>query len=202
MGLDMNLLYGEMIGSAIIHSVLPVIIFVLGNILFDFMTSNGYTISLILLCIAGSFLVNFGFISSLQQNSCGGIKSIKSVATGAAIAALVTGALVAIPVYVEPMRLMVTSFIGIEHNILLNPKDAENQNDLEKVSVKIHGPRDQTLPDKDPIKPSDIDTQTRWEMAVGSSFWLLFAGAYGIAVGGIMSTSCGPLDQTSGGEVP
>lgn len=157
MGLDMNLLYGEMIGSAIIHSVLPLIIYVIFYV--NYYYDDKYIISLILLCIVGSFLVNFGFISSIQQNSCGGLKSMESVAIGAAIAALVTGVMVAIPVYVEPMRLMVTSFIGIKSNNYL-------------------------------------------DMAVGSSFWLLFAGAYGIAIGGIMSTSCVTLDQASGGELP
>jgi len=198
----MNLMYGEMIGSAMIHGGLPILIYVIGTIMVPTMTKSSYTLSLILLSIVGSYIVNFAFISSLQQNSCNGIKSVKSVAIGAAVSAFVTGALIAIPVYVESMRLMFTTFIGMEHKVELEPEDARKQDILNEASLKvwdrksIPGSAGSSQP-----TPDEIDTQTRREMAAGATFWSLFAGAYGIAIGARMSTSCGPV-QASGGDVP
>ena len=196
----MNLLYGEMLGSAIIHAVAPMATFALGSVMVPTMTKNGYIISLIAVCTVASFIIQFGFLSSLQQSACSGIKSMSSIAGGSLIAALITAAMIAIPVFVEPMRLMVTSVLGMEHKIILEAEDERKQDILVDAAEKVWHEGSPAVKTSSQPSVDELDIQTRREMAIGSAFWLLFAGAYGVGAGAMTSTSCG--SQAGGASVP
>jgi hypothetical protein len=194
MALDLNLLYGEMAVSAALHGMLPFIVFAMSQNLVV-MTRYSYISILFVLCVVMSFIFQFGFLTALQQSTCNGVKDLGSIAKGAAVAALTTGVMLAIPVFVEPMRLMVTSLpvIGIPHLMRLDPKDAKNQTVIYGAAKEVTD--SVTPPNPVHTQPNElqIETQTRKEMAFGGAYWTAIAGAYGIGIGCMMATgSCGP----------
>lgn len=194
MALDLNLLYGEMAVSAALHGMLPFIVFAMSQNLVV-MTRNNYVITLIVTCVILSFVFQFGFLTALQQSTCSGVKDLGTIAKGAGYGALMTGIMLAIPIFVEPMRLMITSLpvIGIPHLVKLDPKDATNQEVIYDAAKKVTDSL--TPPDPVHTQPTElqIETQTRKEMAFGGAYWTAIAGAYGIGIGCMVATkSCGP----------
>ena len=192
MALDLNLLYGEMAVSALFHGMMPFIVFALSqNVLA--MTRNSYVITLLVACVVLSFIFQFGFLTALQQSTCKGVKDIGSIAKGAGFGALTTAIMLAIPVFVEPMRLMVTSlpFIGTAHNIALDPKDAKNQAVIFDAAKQVIG-SGPAAPIRTQPTDQELETQTRREMAMGGAYWTAIAGAYGVGIGCMYATaSCG-----------
>jgi len=192
MALDLNLLYGEMAGSAIFHGLMPFFIYIISQRLV--LTKNGFIIMLLVTCTILSFVFQFGFLTILQQSTCNGVKDLGSIAKGASVGALTTAIMLAIPVFVEPMRLMVTSLpvIGIPHLIKLDPKDATNQEVIYDAAKKVTDSL--TPPDPVHTQPTEaqIENQTRKEMSFGGAYWTAIAGAYGVGIGCMMATkSCG-----------
>jgi hypothetical protein len=186
MALDLNLLYGEMFASAMIHGTLPYLIYFLTRSI-PGMTNMSYIAVLIGACSFISFLLQCGFLTTLQANTCKGVKNVTSIFTGGAVAALITGIMLAIPAFSEPMRLMVSSLI-MNHNIILDPLDAANQQILLEASEKITGT---THTGSIQVQPtlSEVEDQTRREIAIGAGYWGFAAGAYGIGVGTMFAGS-------------
>lgn len=192
MALDLNLLYGEMAVSALFHGMMPFIVFALSQNVLG-MTRNSYIITLIVTCVILSFVFQFGFLTALQQSTCKGVKDIASIAKGSAAGALTTAIMLAIPVFVEPMRLMVTSLpiIGTAHNITLDPKDAKNQAVIFDAAKQVIG-SGPAAPIRTQPTDQELETQTRKEMAMGGAYWTAVAGAYGVGIGCMYATgSCG-----------
>jgi predicted TIM-barrel enzyme len=185
MALDLNLLYGEMFASAIIHGTIPYLIYFLTRNI-PSMSHMTYILVLLGACSFISFLLQFGLLTALQANSCKGVKDFSAISIGAAIAAVITAAMLAIPAFSESMRLMVSSLI-IKHNIILNPSDAENEKVLidaaQKITGGVPGASFQVQP-----TDKDIEDQTRREIAIGAGYWGIAAGAYGIGLGTMFAT--------------
>ena len=192
MPLDMNLMYGEMAGSAALHGILPILFFTIistFNTKLIGLSNMQYMLILLAFCSITSFAVNFAFLTGLQASTCGGVKNISSISAGAGLGALITAVLVALPANMEWARLMVTSVFGMKHNILLSEQDVKNQDILQGAAAKIFD-----TPDQETVKQTAQTqvVQTRREIAVGSIYWMAFAGAYGIAAGSMISAStCG-----------
>lgn len=187
MPLDTGLLYGEMVGSAIMHIAIPFAVILIIQALRDILPKQTALVFLGL-CVIFSFLVQMGFLTVLQANSCSGVKNFGGIAQGALIAAIITGVLVAIPVFVEPMRHMVSQLF-FEHQILLTPELRVVHDIIAKAGAEI----EKTGPPKmvgGAINEEDYDKQTLYELSAGSSYWGAFAGAYGVAFGSLMAASC------------
>lgn len=185
-------MYGEMAGSAAIHGILPILFFTIistFNTNLVGLSNMQYILIFLAFCTIMSFIVNFAFLTGLQASTCGGVKNISSISAGAGIGALITAVLVALPANMEWARLMVTSIFGMKHNIVLSEQDVKNQDILQGAAAKIF-----ETPDQGTVKMTSQmkEIQTYREIAVGSVYWMAFAGAYGIAAGSMMSAStCG-----------
>jgi predicted TIM-barrel enzyme len=185
MALDLNLLYGEMFASAMIHGTIPYLIYFLSRNIPSLSHMN-YILVLLGGCAFISFLLQFGLLTALQANSCKGVKDFTSISIGAIVAAVITASMLAIPAFSEPMRLMISTLI-MKHNIILNPTDAANEKILIDVAQKLTG----TVPEASvQVQPTerDIEDQTRREIAIGAGYWGFAAGAYGIGLGTMFAT--------------
>lgn len=187
MPLDTGLLYGEMVGSAIMHIAIPFAVILIIQSLRDIFPKQTALVFLGL-CVIASFLVQLAFLTVLQANACSGVKNFGGIAQGALIAAIITGVLVAIPVFLEPMRHMVSQLF-FEHQVLLTPELRVVHDIIAKAGAEI----EKTGPAKmvgGAINEEDYDKQTLYEISAGSSYWGAFAGAYGVAFGSLMAASC------------
>ena len=201
MPLDTGLLYGEMVGSAIMHIAIPFAAILIIQSLRDIFPKQTALVFLGL-CVTASFLVQMAFLTVLQANACSGVKNFGGIAQGALIAAIITGVLVAIPVFLEPMRHMVSQLF-FDHQVLLTPElrmvhdiVAKAGADIEKTgsgsgSTKMVG-------GGGAINEEEYDEQTLYELSAGSSYWGAFAGAYGVAFGSLMAASCPAVAGASG----
>jgi hypothetical protein len=94
--------------------------------------------------------------------------------------------MVAIPIYVEPMRLVVSQLF-MSHKALLTPAIAHVNDALVDSGKKILGA---SLQVGGAITPEQYEDQTAQEISLGASYWAAFAGAYGIGVGSLFAASC------------
>jgi hypothetical protein len=191
MPLDTNLLYGIMAGSFLGHMAIPAGI----AVLFSFITvQDNRTRGIILLVgtVLLSFLFQAGFLTSLQASACTGIKDYGSIFAGASIAALITAVLVAIPIFVEPMRLAISQLFG-EHKSLLTSEQKKVDEALIEAGQEVVGVMNpEGLPKQTggALTSEDYDKQVRRELTIGASYWAAFAGAYGIGVGSLIAAKC------------
>jgi len=183
MPLDINLLYGEMAGSWIAHLAIPVAASMLVGVL-PYMAPSTKVMIFIGVCTAFSFVCQYGFLAMLQSSSCQGIKDYGSVFRGAVMAALITAGMIAIPAYVEPMRLVV-SMMFFDHKALLTPEQAAAQKQIVEAASAIAHQRGGAA-----ITPDEYDDQTFQEIASGASYWAAFAGAYGVGIGSLTAAVC------------
>jgi len=187
MPLDLNLMYGEMFASAILHGCLPFLVYIMVKDLVS-MTRTSFIVVLVVACSIASFLLNMGLLTMIQANTCGGVNNFKTIAIGSFLGSLITAIMVLIPTYIEPMRLMISTFF-LAHNIILDQKDALNQQVLLTTAQTVTGMPSQTQKTQPTL--NDIENQTRHEIAIGASYWLAAAGAYGVGIGTLWSgTSC------------
>lgn len=193
MPLDTNLLYGEMVGSWISHLAIPFgVSLIIGAL--PYMDLSKKVLILIAASVVLSFVVQFGFLTFLQASSCKGVQNYGSIFGAALIGAGITGAMVAIPLYVEPMRLAVSQLFG-SHKSLLTPEQARMN---EIVTSAGKGLVEASLPSAGlpvlrggaSLTPDQYDNQTFKEMMIGSSYWAAFAGAYGIGIGSMIAAKC------------
>lgn len=196
--MDTNLLYGEMAGSWLVHLAIPAAVAVLFSYLPSMSTkTRGYILlgGTVLL----SFLVQAGLLTSLQAAACKGVKDYGSIFTGAAIAAVITAVLAAIPIFFEPMRLAVsqifirhmpeltagaarldTAVISAAENVYTDERE-EGQNQQGGALLNQRGGA---------LTPDQYAEQERRELTIGTAYWTAFAGAYGIGLGSLISAKC------------
>ena len=194
MPLDTNLLYGEMVGSWIAHLGIPFATYMLINAM-PTMEAFPKLLIFIGVCTVLSFACQYMLLAILQASSCDGIKDYGSIATAAAIGALITAGMVSIPSFIESMRLVVSQML-FSHKPLLTPQ-------LAKINEILTDAGDRVLkasltPDQvatvqkggAAITLEEYDAQTFQEIASGASYWSAFAGAYGIGIGSLFAASC------------
>lgn len=191
MPLDINLLYGEMAGSWIAHLAIP---FGTAMLVRSMGRMDAFTKVLIFLgiCTVISFVCQVGFLAILQSSSCEGIKDYGKIFIGAMVAATITAAMIAIPVFYEPMRLVVSNLF-MPHKALLTPELARINDILTKAGddvLKASLSADTVQKGGAAITPDEYDAQTFQEIAIGASYWSAFAGAYGIGIGSLTAATC------------
>ena len=185
MPLETNILYGLMTGSAIVHIVIPIAAFMIVSA----MPSIPYSPLLYVgLCVSVSFLAQTVFLTIMQTTVCDGVKQFFGIVKGAGIAAIITGCIIAIPVFVEPMRLMVSQLFT--KHIALLPPDIQRIHALVAGAVKNIIPSTTSIVENEPISKEAFAEQTLRETMFGACFWSAFAGAYGVAFGSLTAASC------------
>ncbi len=195
--MDTNLLYGEMAGSWLVHLAIPAAVAVLFSYLPSMSTkTRGYILlgGTVLL----SFLVQAGLLTSLQAAACKGVKDYGSIFTGAAIAAVITAVLAAVPIFFEPMRLAVSQ-IFIRHMPELTRRGAE-VNEIASAAGEAYaatarreeGQQGVALLNQrgGALTSEQYAEQERRELTIGTAYWTAFAGAYGIGLGSLISAKC------------
>jgi hypothetical protein len=191
MGLDTNLLYGEMFGSWLIHLSFPVIASVVIGLL-PYQPLSTRMWMLLGITVILSAITQFGFLAYLQSAACDGVKDYAPVATGAGIATLITALMTALPLFVQPLRLAVSQLF-VSHKALLTPELEAFNKLMTDASIKtgeIVSQKGGALTMPVPLPPADYEDQTLKEMMIGASYWAAFAGAYGIGFGSLMNTTC------------
>jgi hypothetical protein len=189
MPLDTNLLYGEMLASAIAHAAIPfAAVLLIGTI--PYMSASSKPLLFLGLCVLMSFVAQMAFLLVLQVSTCSGVKDFGTIAHGSLIAAIITGCMVAIPVFIESMRTMVSQLF-MDHNLLLSPQLQKMQTIVVKAGVDVQNV-EQTVPMKGGalVDSKEYEEQTLQEISAGSSYWGAFAGAYGVAFGSLIAATC------------
>jgi hypothetical protein len=194
MPLDPNLVYGTMVGSWIAHLAIPVAVL----IAVQQIGPDNWKLWFILGCVGLSLVWQAMWLTVLQTSSCEGIKNVKGIAIGSIVAAAITACMTLIPVYIEPMRLIVSQLL-ISHKTLLTPAVAhvndaliDSGNKIFSASIQQNNP-EPTAPAQyggAAITPDEYETQTAQEIAYGTSYWAAFAGAYGIGIGSLFAATC------------
>jgi hypothetical protein len=199
MPLDTNLMYGEMVGSAFAHIAIPMGIVLVLNWL-PYMSLSKRTWLLLGFTVLLSFVFQFGFLTFLQASSCQGVKNYASIGLGSLIAAGVTGIMIAIPTFFEPLRLLVSQLFG-DHKPLLTPELANINNMVERAGTEFYKASEIPLPQQRgaplPVQQGgaaltidEYEKQTLNEIQIGVSYWAAFAGAYGIGLGSLIAATC------------
>jgi hypothetical protein len=199
MPLDVNLLYGEMAGSWLLHLGIPV----LATTALGFLPGldlKQQGLLLLGIVVVVSFLSQAGFLSILQAQSCSGVKDYGGIFKGAAVAAVVTAIMVAVPIFIEPMRLVVSQLF-MEHKSLLSSRDQE-------IETLVAAAGKQVAAVETPVQTGSAlqgggalqvggaltreqyEKQTGREIMIGAAYWSAFAGAYGIGLGSLFAGKC------------
>jgi hypothetical protein len=194
MALDTSLLFGEMAGSALLHLFFPLLVSVL-YMGFPTMTMNARIWMMIGLVAAMSFAAQFVFLAQLQAASCNGVKDYKSILKGAFIATLISAAMVAVPMFVESMRLIASQLIG-DHKVLLTPALAKANAIITNAAMQMSSMQSGggLAEEIGALTPEEYETQTLKEMSYGAAYWSAFAGAYGVGVGSLFAAKCPATD--------
>lgn len=127
MPVETSTLYGEMAGSWALHLTFPLIA---GFILQALPVGAPRIPIFIGVVVIMSFALQTGLIAFLQQSACNGVKNYKSIFVAGTIAAVITGVMVAIPTYVEALRLVVSQFF-VSHTQPASPEEQQNQREKE-----------------------------------------------------------------------
>jgi hypothetical protein len=202
MPLDTNLLYGEMLGSWLMHMGVVVLVSVVFVMLPEM---SNKTRGLILLggVTALSFLVQAGLLTTLQASACKGVKDYGSIFTGAAVAAVITAIMSAIPIYFEPMRLAVSQLFG-PHKPMLTATEASINDTIVRAAAEVTAAEAQEqIQEQSPLPiqaggsldSSGYAKQELREITIGTAYWAAFAGAYGIGLGSLIAAKC-PASST------
>lgn len=196
MPLDTNLLYGEMLASAIAHAAIPFATVLLISVLpyVDF----GYKpLVFLVLCTVLSLFVQFAFMLILQVSACSGLNNIVSVGYGSLIGALISAIMYAIPVYLTPMRYMVSQLF-MDHRVRMTSDMARAHEIVTKAALDLTGLQGQSQRGG-ALESKEYEEQTMHEISAGSSYWGAFAGAYGVALGSLIAATCPPPSAGASG---
>lgn len=202
MALDVSLLYGEMVASAILHVA---IVFAIYMLISSLQMEAGVTRLLLFLgaCVLISWGVQAILLAILQASGNGGVKSFSSVAVGATVAAAITAAMMAIPMFIEPARLVVSSLFMMHHAVDSSAvaeavveaaatvserkvQAGERSGERSVTSTVGTGTSLQAGGGGQETAQEAFDKQSLKEIAFGAGFWGAFAGAYGVGVGSLM----------------
>jgi hypothetical protein len=196
--MDSSLLYGEMAGSALVHAAVPLLVASVITMM-PYRTLSHRTMTFFISIIVISFIVQLAFLLGLQMVSCKGVKDYKILVGGAFIGAVLTGAMIAFPTFIESMRLVVSQLF-IDHKSLLTEKmaaiDAATTDaglNVFRAEVKEANDLAAALPNQrggGAITEDQYEHQTLQEMMIGSSYWAAFAGAYGVGIGSLVAVKC------------
>ena len=173
-----------MVGSWLMHLTIP-----FGVAMFVGNMGTMKSAAFIGICTVASLMTQAGFLAIMQSSSCNGVKDYGSIATGAVIAALLTAAMIAIPTFVEPMRLVVSQLF-MRHNTLLTPALARMNDILSETGERVMKASLVSQQGGAAISPEQYEKQTFDEIAVAASYWAAFAGAYGVGLGSLIAAKC------------
>lgn len=147
-----------------------------------------------------SFLVQAGLLTTLQASACQGVKDYGSIFTGAAVAAVITAIMSAIPIYFEPMRLAVSQLFG-PHKPMLTATEASINDTIVRAAAEVTAA--ETRAQEQPQGSSGLPVQAGGsldssgyakqelrEITIGTAYWAAFAGAYGIGLGSLIAAKC------------
>jgi hypothetical protein len=186
MALDTSLLYGLTAASAVVHAALAFTIYVVMKLIGS--TSIGAL--QITLCLI-SVVIQFGLLTALQANTCGGVKDYGIVLKGTAASALIVTGFTLLPVYVPYLREIVAWLAP-----RASPADAEIAKTLEVASMKVQELSGDsgagTIIPPDVVSTSLLEYERATFLATTKAvaFWAAFAGAYGIAAGSLTAAKC------------
>jgi hypothetical protein len=144
MPISSSLLYGEMAASGLINVAFAIFGGFLINTLSQMMEMTDAVRSLILLAfiVGMSAAIQYGLFVALQANSCGKVTNYGAIAKATGQGAIITAIMVAIPLFIQPMRLVVSEAlaqlgIGSGHQVPLNPAMAFAQKQIEQAAKNI-----------------------------------------------------------------
>jgi hypothetical protein len=197
--MDTGVLYGEMIGSWLLHLAIPVGI---SSALTGLLVGNGgstrtiiYVILVLSLLI--STLVQMGFLTFLQAYSCGGVKNFRGILAGTLASVGITALFLFLPAFIDGLRLTVSQLF-IKHLPILTEHQREAESKLVREAVSMASttePSAETvaaLVKKVGLTPEEYEGQTLKETVTAMSYMSAFAGAYGIGVGSFYAAKCKP----------
>lgn len=192
MALDTSVLYGIMGGSALGHAAAAVISYV---IIKNFQLAVGERAIYFLLTIAAlSFVIQTLCMISIQSHSCNGVSNYKSLFVAGAVGAVITALMVAIPIYMEPARLIISQLFG-PHMTLMTPERAAQAEIIEKAAKELSelntvSSSTDIIQKGGALSAIEYDDQVLKEMMLGAAYWAAFAGAYGVGLGSTIAGKC------------
>jgi hypothetical protein len=195
MPLDMNVLYGEMGGSALAHFTIPILVGLALPILnIDYLQSAFYLLAGIVII---SFVVHWLFILGLQASSCKGVKDVLGITYGAIGSTFVTLLLTVPAIYSESFRLLISQ-VFIRHKPLEGPDNEELKEKINKVALNNGMSPD--MANETATKriaemfctKKQYEEQTLLEMRLAAAFMAAWTGAYGVGIGSMLATNCNP----------
>lgn len=196
--MDMYALYGEALGSFLLHGAL---VFVVVSLLSSLDSRVQFYIGFVVLMAAGSFVINGGLLTVLHQLTCSGVKNVAGILKGAGVSAAVTAVMSALPFFIEPLRLVVSQIV-MPHRYLAIPARVEAESVLKEAATQVQelAASTGTLAPEARVSQSgegvgslpaaEYAIQTLQEARVAASYLSAFAGAYGMALGAQWSGQC------------
>jgi hypothetical protein len=199
MGAYMNLIWGEMFGSWLLHLFIPFFMSrIVTSMFYDTSVFNRMLI-LIGFTMIFSFILQFILLIIIQSSSCSTVKHFDYIAYGSIIGTIIVGAMMCIPAFVEPMRVVVSQLYA-PHKPLMTPQLEELQKQLLYISLP-HEQKGGASPEKEQPESKEVkepqetpqqkyDKQTFTEFTIGSALWAAFGGAYGVGIGSLYAGKC------------
>lgn len=197
--MDTGVLYGEMLGSWLLHLAIPVGI---SSALTGLLVGNGGSTQsiiyiILVLSLLVSILVQMGFLTFLQVYSCGGVKNFRGIIAGTLVSAGITALFLFLPASIEGLRLTVSQLF-IKHLPILTEHQKEVEAKIISNAVSLVSTTDPSaeivaeLIKKIGLTPEEYEGQTLKETVTAMSYMSAFAGAYGIGVGSFYAAKCNP----------
>jgi len=189
MPLDTGLLYGEMFGAWILHFAIPFGVSMLVPMLFPFVSGFSQLLIFIGICAFFSFIIHVCLLLFLQAASCGGVKEYDKVFGGSLLGTLIFSGMIAVPTFIESMRLLFSQLL-INHYPLLTPELEAHMKSIMAAATGATCSTPAPAPPKLGLSKTEYDIQTFQEIAFGASYWGAFGGAYGLGIGSFFSNRC------------
>jgi len=199
MGAYMNLIWGEMFGSWLLHLFIPFFMSRIVTSMFYDTTVFNRMMILIGFTMIFSFILQFILLIIIQSSSCGTVKHFDYISYGSIIGTIIVGAMMCVPAFVEPMRVVVSQLYA-PHKPLMTPQLEELQKQLLYISLP-HEQKGGASPEKEQPESKEVkevqetpqqkyDKQTFNEFTIGSALWAAFGGAYGVGIGSLYAGKC------------
>ena len=195
--MDTGVLYGEMIGSWLLHLAIPIGI---SSALTGLLVSNGGSTQTIIyvvlvLSLIVSTLVQMGFLTFLQAYSCSGVTNFRGILAGTLVSTGITALFLFLPSSIEGLRLTISQLF-IKHLPIMTEHQREAESKLVRDAVSLVSATEPTaeivadLIKKIGLKPEEYEAQTLQETVTAMSYMSAFAGVYGIGVGSFYAAKC------------
>ena len=199
--MDTGVLYGEMVGSWLLHLAIPVGVY---SALSSILSSTGNSIHTIIYVVLGlsliiSVLVQLGFLTFLQALSCGGVTNFGGILGGVLMSAGITALFLALPAFIEDLRLTISQ-IFINHLPIFTEQEFAAYKKIidDSVALATAGGQAQDaalasaekMVKKIGLTPQEYDKQTLKETVAAVSYMSAFSGAFGIGIGSFYAARC------------